>query len=388
MHLPHFRLSSVHLTKSRGQLSDFHSIRSRIARLFILTCLLLPLFACKDDMTPEQRWLAFTTEQIMQGYADLADQASELEHTAADFCQQPDSAGLQKTQDAWRAAMASWQRMQWLRLGPITQENDDWKLQFWPDKKNILQRKAQELLDRNEIITADSLAHASVVVQGFSAQELLLFDPQFANPEHFSAPSRQCELLRAATERTAIVTDKLAASWQDTSWLERWATPAVSNPALAPAQVRNGELIDALLAQVERMKTDKLGEPMGLKNRDRKPNGYFAESWRSDNSLANLHNNLMVLQRLTRPEKGYGLFLYLKEKNQQAVADELVIRIDNAQLALRQIQPTLVSAVTQPDQQAALQTAYRTLGELASFIKQPLAPALGLTLGFNSNDGD
>lgn len=365
-----------------------HVVKKKIAHLFLLAGLLLPLFACKDNLTPEQRWLAFTTEQILQGYAGLAEQSAALQQSANDFCQHPDSAALKKTQDAWRAAMADWQRMQWLKLGPITRDNDDWKLQFWPDKKNILQRKAQELLDYNEPITADSLVHASVVIQGFSVQELLLFDPQFATPEKFSANPRQCDLLRAATERTALVTQKLSDSWHDKSWLQTWATPPVTHADITPAQVRNGELVDALLGQVEKAKTDKLGEPMGLKNRDKKPNGYFAESWRSDNSLANLQNNLWVLQQLTRPEEGYGLFLYLREKNQQAVADELVIKLDNAQQAVRQIQPTLFSAVTLPEQQAALQNSYRALGELATFIKQKLAPALGLTLGFNANDGD
>lgn len=280
-------------------------------------------------------------------------------------------------QAAWRESMASWQHIQWLRMGPIAQDNDDWKLQFWPDKKNILQRKMQDILDGSEPVGADSLAHASVVVQGFSAQELLLFDAQFATVEKFAG--RQCDLLRASTALTARVGQKLDDAWQDETWLQRWASPA---------QVRNGEILDALLAQIERIKNDKLGEPMGLKTRDKKPNGYFAESWRSENSLANLQHNLLAVQQLIRPAQGYGLFQYLKDSQQQAVADELVIRLDNAQQALQQIKPPLTAAVTDTAQQPALQNAHRALGELATFCKQKLAPALGLTLGFNSNDGD
>lgn len=361
-------------------------VRRKMRSLLLLSIALLSLTACKDDMTPEQRWLATTTEQIQRGYQQLSAQTHAQQQAADAFCQQPDAPGLQTMQAAWRESMAAWQHIQWLRIGPIAQDNDDWKLQFWPDKKNILQRKMQDILDGNEPVSVDSLAHASVVVQGFSAQELLLFDPQFATVEKFAG--RQCDLLRASTTLTARVGQKLADAWQDETWLERWVTPVATQAGLAPAQIRNGEILDALLAQIERIKNDKLGEPMGLKTRDKKPNGYFAESWRSENSLANLQNNLLAVQQMVRPKQGYGLFQYLKDSQYQAVADELVIKLDNAQQALQQIKPPLTSAVTDAAQQAALQNAHKALGDLATFCKQKLAPALGLTLGFNSNDGD
>lgn len=370
--------------KSRYERKNWY-VRKKM-QLLLLIVALLSLVACNDDMTPGQRWLATTTEQIQRGYQQLSAQTHAQQQAADAFCQHPDVQGLQTMQAAWRESMAAWQQIQWLRIGPIAQDNDDWKLQFWPDKKNILQRKMQDILDGSEPVSADSLVHASVVVQGFSAQELLLFDPQFAAVEKFAG--RQCDLLRASTTLTAQVGQKLADAWQDETWLKRWVAPAATQVGLAPAHVRNGEILDALLAQIERIKNDKLGEPMGLKTRDKKPNGYFAESWRSENSLANLQNNLLAVQQLIRPAQGYGLFQYLKDSQQQALADEMVIKLDNAQQALQQIRPPLTSAVTDAAQQPALQNAHRALGELATFCKQKLAPALGLTLGFNSNDGD
>jgi len=372
-----------------NSLSDFTELTSKQhkwPRLLLLGAL-LSLASCKDEnLTPEQRWLATATGQIQQSYQQLAQDTQAQQQQAAQFCTAPDAAGLQQAQSAWRQAMGSWQHIQWLKLGPIAKDNDDWKLQFWPDKKNILQRKTQDILNGSDPITADSLSHASVMVQGFSAQELLLFDTEFAAPEKFAG--RQCELLQATTVLTTATTKRLADSWKEEAFLKTWANPKTVPQGHTPAQVRNGELLDALLGQVERVKNDKLGEPLGMKNRDKKPNGYFAESWRSDNSLNNIHQNLLGLQELLRPQEGYGLFQYLKDLGHQPVADELVIKLDNAQQALQQIQPPLSRSVTDAAQQPALQKAHQTLGELATFIKQKLAPALGVSLGFNSNDGD
>ena len=344
------------------------------------------LASCKQDLSADQRWLETATRQIVQDHRELAELTAKQHEQAQSFCRAPSEAGLAKMQERWRKSMAAWQRLQWLRLGPITHDNDDWKLQFWPDKKNILQRKIQVILDGTDPVTADTLSHASVVVQGFSAQELLLFDAGFASVEKFQ--SRQCDLIMASTALTAKVAGRLADAWQDKSWLQTWFSPAVTHEGVTPAQTRDGELLDALLAQSEKIKAAKLGEPMGLKTRDKKPNGYFSESWRSQNSLANIHSNLAAFQQLATPKQGYGLFQYLKDKKHDDIAEQLVIHLDNVLLAMQQIQLPLSQAVMDPSQQDALQASVRSLGELETFLKKQLAPALELSLGFNSNDGD
>ena len=344
------------------------------------------LAACKENLPPDQRWLATASEQIVAEHETMARLTEKAYKQAQSFCQQPTEKGLAKMQARWRDGMDSWQRLQWVRFGPISKNNEDWKLQFWPDKKNILQRKVQVILEGTDPITLDSLAHASVVVQGFSAQELLLFDTNFAQVERF--PGRQCDLLLATTGLTANVAKGLTDGWKDKAWLQTWLNPKTAPAGETAAQTRDGELLDALLAQVEKIKADKFGEPMGQKTRDKKPNGYFAESWRSQHSLNNIHNNLHALQQLSTPKSGYGLYQYLRDRQQPEVADELVIKLDNINLALQQISVPLQEAVKDPAMQEPLQQVFASLSEMASFIKKKLAPALGLSLGFNSNDGD
>lgn len=356
----------------------------RFGRMLAL-CIAVLMVACKQDVPEQQRWQATVTQQIVTHHNTLTRLSQKQREQAESFCEAPSESGLLKLQNRWLDTMAAWQQLQWVRFGPVTRNNEAWKLQFWPDKKNIVQRKVQTLLRGQEPITAGSLSQASVVVQGFSAQELLLFDPAFAQVEKFAG--RQCDLLLASSRLTARVARGLAEDWKDKAWLEEWFNPA-PRPGITAAQMRNGQILEALLAQVEVIKNDKLGEPMGLKTRDKKPNGYFAESWRSRSSLANIRHNLKAVQQTVSPDEGYGLFLYLKDQEQDKVAEDLIIQMDNLHLALQQIQAPLNNAVTDPQQQPALQAAHRSAGTLASFLKQKVAPVLGVTLGFNSNDGD
>lgn len=365
-----------------------HSTRNTQNRLFhgilLMLCAIL-LAACKQDLPEEQRWQGSVTRALVDDHQTLRRLAQKQHEQAESFCSAPSEAGLQKLQNRWRDTMTAWQHLQWVRFGPVITDNDHWKLQFWPDKKNLVQRKVQELLRSEAPMTPETLEKASVVAQGLSAQELLLFDSQFAQVEKF--PGRQCDLLRVSTQRVANVSERLTRNWQDKEWLAEWFHPA-PRPGVSVAQVRNGEILDALLAQVEIIKNDKLGEPMGLKTRDKTPNGYFAESWRSQHSLANIQQNLKAVQQTVSPAKGYGLFLYLKDQQHSEVAEELIILLDNLHLALQQIQGPLSEAVTDPQQQESLNAAHRSAGALASFLKQKVAPALNVTLGFNSNDGD
>ncbi len=346
--------------------------REKVLLGILLVCGASLLAGCKDELPEDQRWLMTVTEQIVQDHQQLAALTDKTHEQAQSFCRTPSENGLQKMQERWRNSMAAWQRVQWVRFGPVSRDRNGEKLQFWPDKDNILQRQVQLMLEGAAPVDADSLAEASVAVQGLSVQELLLFDSAFNTLARF--PGRQCDFLVANAALTARLAKHLLEGWQDTEWLSSWLQPKVQNPGEASTQSRDGELLGAIVAQLEKIKTEKLGIPMGSSGQ--KPNAYFAESWRSDSSIANMQHNLDGLKHLVTPPKGYGLYQYLKEKQHGDVADELVIRLDNVYLALQQIVLPMHQAETEPGQEQALQHSLRTLDELVALFRQKVTSAL------------
>jgi predicted lipoprotein len=72
-------------------------------------------------------------------------------------------------------------------------------VQFWPDKKNLVGRQVEQLVNGDKPVDAAALGKSSVVVRGLSAYEYILFDskPDVASAEQ---KARYCPLLVAIGE--------------------------------------------------------------------------------------------------------------------------------------------------------------------------------------------
>ncbi|MEZ5506733.1 MAG: hypothetical protein R3F38_12490 [Gammaproteobacteria bacterium] len=87
-------------------------------------------------------------------------------------------------------------------FGPITDNNLDWKLQFWPDKKNILQRKCRRCWKVVNPFRPRLWRRQVWLCRALGAQEWLLFDEAFASAQAFS-PATSAKLLIASSQLTA-----------------------------------------------------------------------------------------------------------------------------------------------------------------------------------------
>lgn len=353
------------------------------------------LSACSQQPAPEQQWLDSTVSLIQNQYERFADESEHLSTTVSAFCQGGEQATERDVSEAqlleaWQAAMAAWQTVQWVSFGPVSDENDDWKIQFWPDKKNIVARKMRGLFGGGQPITAATLAEASVVLQGLSALELLLYDPAFNVVSEAQIQPRRCAVAMAIGERLNATASSLAARWQQPKVVSYWtAATGDAEAAVQARQARVAEILDALLAQMERIKLDKLGSPLGYRNRQQIANGYLAESWRSQTSLKNIEANLESFSQLLQGNGAYDLERLLQAHGHEALAQTLSQRVDGLQQRLSELDSESVQTLLDsPESLAALQALYKDFGSLNSILKQQLAPALKVTLGFNANDGD
>ena len=351
-------------------------------RFLIASLLLITLAGCAQQNKQDQ-WIEQVASEIQAGYGELNTQAVKLVETVQHHCAatvQAQEQSLVQVKAQWQATMLAWQRIQWVRFGPIATNNDDWKLQFWPDKKNLVARKVQEILNQKQPITQKHIAEASVVIQGLSALEYLIYEP--------AVQRSHCELLVAVAENVNVVSASLKTQWQSdgpfvTQWIQLSQTERAAN---LPNQAV-GEVFDGLLAQMERIKLDKLGGPLGLKNRTKKPNGYFAESWRSGTSLNNIKANVAAF-RLIVEGQGVGLVALLKHNHQSDLAHQLLQQVIQIQDTLATINVPLNKAVLDETNRKQVEALHNEFGALNSLLKNKVAPALNVSLGFNANDGD
>ena len=107
-------------------------------------------------------------------------------------------------------------------------------MQFWPDKKNLVARQVTALLGAKPNLTQADLDGASVVVQGLSAYEYVLFDKTIDLGDS-ATKARYCPLLTSIGEHQQQLAASVLQQWEDKDGMadqlrsfpnERYAEPS------------------------------------------------------------------------------------------------------------------------------------------------------------------
>jgi len=339
------------------------------------------LGACSPQDPQAVTSAALARQVILPTYSRWVEADRQLAVSALAYCQ--DKETLATARADFLHAQKAWAELQPLLIGPLAEGNRTWAVQFWPDKKNLVGRQVEQLLETDTLIDAGHLANASVVVQGLSAYEYILFDrtPQLADA---SQKARYCPLLIAIGERQKSLAEDILKSWDSTGGMLAQMS-RFPNPRYADAHEAIADLLRAQVTALDTLKK-KLGTPMGRQNKGiAQP--FQADGWRSDSSLVSLHASLLASQTVWTGVDNRGLRGLLGSDQ-----TGLVEKIDAAYAdTLKELQadprPLAVLLADEPGR-AHLTSLYDSLNIVHRLHEGDLAKALGVPLGFNANDGD
>lgn len=323
---------------------------------------------------------------ISPAYQQLADSTREFSQQTLSTCSDKvltDDEWVQ-LQAGWKKGMAAWQQAQLIHFGPIEQDNQRWLYQFWPDMHNNIRRKVQPLIDAQEPIDSAKLKTAGVVARGFSALEYALFDVQ----KTAENSAGLCAYLTVATDDMQQTSEGLLRSWQKgAQYRHQFDQPNEKNPVFPNAKDTQAAMLDAIVSQLEVIRNDKLAGPLGLKTARSRPNVYLTESWRSKTSLQWLEVNLQGLKAVLL-DHHYGLVQQIEDDAVRVkMAKELDLQMQQIDVALTALNNTSFEDALASDIEK-LQTLHYAWQVLLQTVKNNLPKALGVTLGFNANDGD
>ena len=248
------------------------------------------LMAC-DASNPQQQAISATAQNVLiPTYSQWAGANHQLAKSAEQFCS--DKQTLEEAQQTWRNAQNAWAELQAMAVGPLSEGNLAWQVQFWPDKKNLVGRQTQTLLKKFPDVTLEQLQRSSVVVQGLSAYEYALFDENvdLTNPDVKAA---YCPLLNAIGQHQAQLAGKVLAQWQDKNGMLH-QLESFPNDRYIDASEALTDLFRVHVGALDGLKK-KLAMPIGRLSKGI-PQPLQAESWRSDNSLRSM--TATILQRL------------------------------------------------------------------------------------------
>ncbi len=357
----------------------------RLAALLVLAT----VAACSPP--PQQRLLNDTASSLLSTHRDFALASAQLYEASQRFCQAPDQAGFEASRERWRHSAVAWSALQFHSAGPLMADNTSWKIQFWPDRKNLVARKLEALLNSDAAIDRDSIAASSVVIQGLSALEYLLFDPKAGQLSRYQdQPSRRCAALTAIALYQQQLSEQLHRDWlpEHGNYLATFTEPGADNPRYPDHRQAIASIVESLVTGAELIKRDKLERPLGLASSSDHAQVYLLEWWRSGFSRQAMIGNLNAMERLYLADQLYGLDDYLREHQHGALADQIISAFEHSIAAAQAVDGSLFDAATQPEQQAALTQLYQASLQLLSLLKNALPDALGITLSFNGADGD
>ena len=312
-------------------------------------------------------------------YADLRTRADELEAAIGSYCSAP-TASASGVDSAWRTAMAAWQEVQMLAVGPVEESNHRYRLQFFPDNNEAVERGVDQALASSAPITEEGIAQSSVGVQGLPALEYLLF--AIGGWDDADAGPRRCELATAVGANIATISAGIAEPWQTGgAFIDQFVNV---RGAFDDSTDVLTAIFEAATHHAEFIADRKLRDAVRNSNPD------ILESHYATNSLANITSNLAALRAMfdTGEDDVYRMRDYLErsvsggEGIGQQIADQLDA-IDDVLAAFDGSLEAVISGHATGDAEQ-LRATIRHLANL--FLDA--AVAAGLDIGFNNQDGD
>ncbi|MGL4239162.1 imelysin family protein [Tabrizicola sp.] len=295
-------------------------------------------------------------QQIRPGYAAFA--------TAADALAGIDSCDPEALRPAFQAAYDAWLAVGHLHFGPAEEEGRSLAIHFWPDPKGLGTKAQRALLTGDPAALApEAMAEQSVAARGFAGLERLLYPAE-------ALPADPCPLIHATADDLARMAGELDQAWGPYGDLLLTAGQPGNTTFLSEAEARQ-VLLTQLATGLEFIADRRLGRPLGTFE---KPRPELAEARASERSLQNVAVSLRAL-------KGLALALSPDIPNTQAAFDQALALAET-------LNDPILAGAADPQGRLRIEILQQAVRATREAVIAELAPALGVNLGFNSQDGD
>ncbi len=327
--------------------------------------------------------LAVADQYVIPTYRALADATGAQEKAWTAFAAKRETGDFAPLRAAYNATADAWAKAQLIKTGPVTLFLRYDRFAYWPEARNATQRALDQLLaSKNpKDLTADSLAHDSVAGQGITALERLLYDGD--NPAALlKAPGRDGQWRTQVGTGIAHNLNTIAHEV-----LADWTAPDGVRAAIAANKGWKNLFADApeaarllltdLVAGFKLMHDVKMLPVLGANVDAAKPKS--AEAWRSVRPTRDLKLNLQSAEAMEK------VFAADASPAHKTKFDTLFA---NAAKALDATPADMGEAAADPKRRPAVERARVSIKAVQTELAATLPGDVGVTLGFNSLDGD
>ncbi|HUD41781.1 MAG TPA: imelysin family protein [Dokdonella sp.] len=360
-----------------------------VARVFVLlwaaVAAIAPARAQPLPADLGERWI---TGYIRPASAALVAAASNAGRAVDAYCAAPADASLRDDLRTQIHALAgAWGRVAFLRFGPLVEANRFERLFFFPDPRGLVVKQTAAAIATAgaQPLDIDALRARSVAVQGLGALEYALFDGEAgATIARGEADGRaRCAYARgvaAALQRTA---EELAQGWQATSAFAReFGRPGKDNRLYRTSAEVAAEAIKASSGGIRFVRDIQLLPALGADAASAR--GQRLPLWRSGASAALLAGTIEGLRDFVAAGRLTPALAPEQRWVPAAFADEA----SRIAAQWRSLSSPLDHAIADSALRGPIELSVLQLKNLQDINDAYLAPALGVSIGFNAFDGD
>ncbi len=367
-----------------------------------LSCLLISCDEDKSDVEP-QEWIEaraqllkdVTNNVFLPQHQELVSSTEQLSRKAQSFCADVSASKLEEVRTAWYAAAAAEERVEYCQLGPVKDLRTIPAIDFRPPREV----KIEEVLSGTDPLSIADVAKLGASQKGLPVLEYLLFGVD-GKAEYvlqtFTATSasglRHCNYLQGVALGLVSESEKLQKAWlaDGDNYQQTLVSAGEGSAAFMSQHEALEDLFSALINGLQRLESNKLGGPLGLKQ-----NGVVqpraAEAWRSQQSVALLKVTMQALQQSytsgmsAEGKAGVGFDDLIKMRNAE-LATQIDDAINRVNMAIDAVDSPLFETVE--TDRPAVQAAFDSSKDLLRLFAADVAAVLGVTPTFGDVDGD
>lgn len=329
---------------------------------------------------------ALAENHIRPRYGNLLSQATDFEGATERLCRGPASATMNEARSAFHALMDAWMDVEHLRFGPAELFLRVNRFHFWPEARGKVDKVVAGLLADGADISPSRIESASAAGQGLMAAEVLLYG-QGSTESEPRGSAIGCRLLQAIAANMWTMAEGMDGDWWrgERPFVTLFTGPGSDNPYFASHDEASLTLLASLHDGLQRIADLKVAPVVGDNIDTVRP--HLAESRLSGRALRNIVLNLEALQDLYTGGAGPGMGSLLPKSEDKL--DKLVRKGFRATLqTARSIERPLGEAAADPSQRDIVEKLQIQVRALRQIVRNRLAKALDLSIGFNALDGD
>lgn len=326
-----------------------------------------------------QAWL---DDYVIPSYKRLHQANLALQQQADHLCDDLSLTSLDRIKPAFIEAIQALAYTQAIDGGPMQGQLRSYKLYFWPDRNNLIEKQLNRLLAKGDtaLLVEGGLTDASVALTGYPALERLIFVDSYREKVIADKSHYACQYIAALSSNIATISQQVIEEWQG-QWYQHIMKPGASEGIIKNHQDQVSFIFtntDFLLTKIIHK---KLSKPLASSAQKAKPKRM--ESWRSRQSLRLLEINIQALVH----SLSLTLQPALTQAGHPAQWQHIEQQLKHISQQMKGSPQPLMNQLHTPSIWNQVQQIQLDLVALQSSL-QDLYPSLGVRLGFNAYDGD